>query len=93
VRQREHPRVILERALREVAHIGVQLAGIESRHHRRLIDDGGTREIEDGATRAHESKPRAVHERARVIIQRHVHGDDVGARKQVLQRQRLLSAR
>ena len=39
VRQRHHLRVVLERVAREVADVGVQLAGVERREHGRLVDD------------------------------------------------------
>ena len=43
--------------------------------------------------RAHQLDARRVDQAARVVVERHVHGDDVGAREQVVQAERLLDAR
>ncbi len=45
------------------------------------------------AARAHQLEARLVHQAARGVDQRHVHGDHVAAREQVVEAQRLLDAR
>ena len=55
-----------------------------------FVDDGRAREVQDDAVLAHELEARLVDQAARLGRQRHVHGDDVRAHEQVVQRQRLL---
>ena len=91
MRQRHDLRVILERVGREVADVALQAAVVERRDDRLLVDDRRAREVQDDAVLAHELEARCVHEAARLGRQRHVHGDDVRAREQVVERQRLLA--
>ena len=63
----------LRAALGKVADVGVQLPGVERREHRRLVDDGGAREVQDDAARAHELEARRVDQAAGVLVERHVH--------------------
>ena len=82
--------MIFQLRCRKVADVAVELAAAERVEHRRFIDDAAAGEVHDDAAVAHQAQARGVDEIARSVEQRHVHGDHVGARKQIVERQRLL---
>ncbi len=93
VRQRHDLRVVIDGPSREVADVGCEVTCVERRQHGRLVDDLGAGEIEDHASLAHQLQARLVDEATRRVHERHVHGDHVAAREQVIEAHRLLDAR
>ena len=81
---------------RKVAHVGMQPPGIERGEHRVGSSTiARAREIEDRRLLLACSAQARARSPARCVcvIERHVHGDRIGAREQILERQRLLDAR
>ena len=93
MREADHFRVIEQRALREVGHVGPELPRVERRDDGRRVDDLVAREVQQHGAAAHRLDARGVDELVRVLRERHVHRDDVGAREQVVEVHGLLHAR
>ncbi len=51
------------------------------------------REVEEHPALLHQPQARLVHQPPGLIVERHVHGDHIGAGEEILERQRLLDAR
>src|ERR1700730_11847532 len=68
------------------------MARVERADDGLVVDDGGAREVENHTARPHEPKMRIIHEVARIIIEGYMHRDRMRARKEILDRERLLDA-
>jgi len=69
---------------------GGEVPAVERRKARLLVDDRAASEIQDHTAASHQAQPGRIDEPASVVIERHVHRDDVAAREQVVETQRLL---
>ena len=71
--------MVLQAILREVIHIAMQVAGIQRSDDCGVVHRTGTGEVQDDATLAHQGQARRVDEPLGVLIEGHMHRDDVAA--------------
>ena len=82
--QRDETRMLAQQSTREVAHIGVQIAGIEPVENRLFIDNPVAGEVEQDAALLHELDAIGVDHVLGRRKQRDMQADEVGASDEVI---------
>ena len=90
MRQGHHPGMILQQVGGEIADIGVEMAGIQGRHRRGVIDDTVAGEVEQHPALAHVAQALGADHAAGLVRQRDVEADEVRPGDQVVHAQGLL---
>ena len=90
MRQGHHPGMVLQQVGGEIADIGVEMAGVQGRHRRRVVDDAVAGEVEQHPALAHVAQALGADHAAGLVGQGDMEADEVGPGDQVVHAQGLL---